>query len=148
MSETKTGQISQWGLTPRGNYTRTALLVGLIAGIGYALGTWLIEGVMLYTARGMYPFLRLAVGALACGLVGLLAGLLSRWITNLLSNVIIWALAAAAMNRLALWINFPLMQKVLTGLEPQLTGLIQYPLDFGVNTRGTLMLVITIVAGA
>ena len=77
MSEKSTEQIQKWGLKPRTNSTRTALLIGFLAGIGYALGTWLIEAVMLYTARGMYPFLRLAVGVLACGLVGLLAGWLS-----------------------------------------------------------------------
>ena len=148
MSEKSTEQIQKWGLKPRSNSTRTAMLVGLLAGVGYAMGSWLIESVMLYSAHGMFPFLRLVIGAAACGLVGLLAGWLSRRFSHVLANVIIWVLAGAVMNRLVLWINFPFMQKLLVWLEPQFSGLIQYPLDYGVNTRGTLMLVITMVASA
>lgn len=44
-------------IMPRLYLFKMASLVGMLAGTGYALGTWGIEAVVLSRAHGMYPFL-------------------------------------------------------------------------------------------
>ena len=135
-----------WDSTPRTSLMKTALLVGILAGLGFALGTWGIDGFVLSRAHGMYPFLKLFVGAMACALAGLLAGWLCRRSVNIFVNFLIWAFAGFTFNRIALYLNFPGMQAMLHWLQPELDSLVNYSIDYGVSTRGTLMLVITTVA--
>jgi hypothetical protein len=130
------------------NRMTLSLLVGLLAGLGFAFGAWGMEGIALFGAHAMFPFLKFAAGAVLCGLVGLLAGFLSRRFVHIFANVLIWAAAAVAFNRIAIYISFPGMQTMLGWFDPSIQSLVNYPIDYGVSTRATLMLVIMLVAGA
>ena len=134
--------------SPRSNRMTLSLLVGLLAGLGFAFGAWGIEGIVLSGAHAMFPFLKLAGGAVLCGLVGLLAGFLTKRFVHIFANVLIWTAAAVAFNRIAVSISFTGMQTMLGWFDPSIQALVSYPIDFGVSTRATLMLVIMIVAGA
>jgi hypothetical protein len=124
-----------------------SLLVGLLAGFGFAFGSWGINSISLASNHGMYPFSKFLVGVLACCLVGLLAGWFTWRVKSLLLNILIWVFAAVLLNRLALFVTFPVQYRIIGWLNPTAQSLIQYPLEYGVTTRATLVLIMMIVAG-
>jgi hypothetical protein len=131
---------------PANSTPNAGALIGVLSGLGYALGAWGVESVLLSTANGMYPFLKLLIGALLCALIGTLARVLCRRAGSLFLQLAVWAGAGVLFNRISIYLNFPGMQKLLGLLDAQLAPYINYPLDYGVSTRGMLMLVITLVA--
>ena len=124
-----------------------AILIGVLAGLGFALGFWGIGAFSSLGAHGLFPFAKFLVGGLACILVGLLAALLTWRLSPVLLHVVLWALVGVAFNRLSLFVTFPWMEHILGWLDPATQALASYPLEYGVTTRGTLLLVIMVVAG-
>jgi hypothetical protein len=124
-----------------------SLMVGLLAGFGFAFGSWGINSIALLANHGMYPLSKFLVGGLACILVGLLVGWLTWRVKPLLLNILVWVVTAVLLNRLALFITFPVQYRIIGWLNPAAQSLIQYPLEYGVTTRSTLVLIMMIVAG-
>ena len=124
-----------------------SLVVGGLAGLAFALGTWGAEAISLLLSNGMLPLLKLLIGVTCCVLVGLLAGWLTKIFTTVLSNVLIWVFTAVVFNRLALYISFPGMQLMLGWFNPEAQKLVDLAIDYGVRTRAMVMLVIMVVFG-
>jgi hypothetical protein len=129
------------------NERLACLLVGSMSGFGFGFGAWGIGAIVLAGSNGMYPFAKFIPGTIFCTLVGLLAGWLTCRITSVLGNVLIWAIALAAYNRLFLYVTFPGMQWLLGYLNPKAASLVNYTIDYGVEVRMTLMLIISVVFG-
>lgn len=124
-----------------------SLLVGALAGFGFAFGTWGIDSIALLNMHGMFPLSKFLIGGLASILTGLIAGWLTWRVVPLLGNLLIWTAAAAIFNRLALYVTFPIQHQFIGLLDPKVQSLVSYPLEYGVTTRSTLLLIIVIVAG-
>ncbi len=69
------------------------LIYGILAGLAFAATAWGIDALQLANASAGYPWLKFVIGALACVLIGALAGWLTALIDNSLVGAILWLFA-------------------------------------------------------
>lgn len=102
------------------------MLYGLTAGISFAAACWGYDGYLLSQAHAAYPWLKLFIGVVFCGLAGGAAG----WITARFERWLFTSLAWLGVTAFFAWlvVALPLQTifKLTAWLKPQLRGALHY----------------------
>ncbi len=110
---------------------------GAAAGLAFAAVTWGGDGYLLYRAQALFPWIKLVVGLVACGLVGGSAGWLVMRFDRSLAAILIWLSAALVFAWLVTALPLQIAPRIATWLEPDLKALMRYatyedlPIRFG-----------------
>ena len=112
---------------------RYGILFGLFLGFGFSLFTWGIDSFILSTHNGLLPWLKFILGAAICMIIGGITGWLSARMNRPLYSVLLWLVAGSSFAWLTVNLPLLILPKVISFLEPQTFGLLDYPYydDFG-----------------
>ncbi|MBI5294782.1 MAG: hypothetical protein HY869_04850 [Chloroflexi bacterium] len=105
---------------------RYGLFYGVMVGLLFAAVAWGVDAVLLYSANGVQPWLKLIVGALVCAPVGGLAGWLTMRFERALLAVPFWVIAGAVFAGMTVILPMQIFPRLLVMLEPDLEGLISF----------------------
>ena len=112
---------------------RYGIWFGVFLGLGFAIFTWGIDSYVLSGYHGLYPWLKVIVGAVICMIFGGTIGWLSARINKPLYSALLWLVTGSIFAWLT--VNLPLVitPKIISILEPQTGGLLHYTYydDFG-----------------
>ncbi len=128
------------------------LLFGILAGLGFSLVIWGVDGYLLYKSAADYPWLKLAIGAPFCMLLGGLAGWLTVRFDSGLVGFLVWLLMGFAFVWFGSHVPFEGLSMAFGWLEPEWEGLDIYPWVQSAQIRMTYVSVaviaLTAIAGA
>ena len=102
------------------------ILYGLMVGLSFAATTWGIDGFLLSKANAFYPWLNFLIGATICMVAGGLAGWLVARLENSLFALPIYLVISVLFAWLTLVLPFQIFPKVVTLLDPEVGGLLDY----------------------
>lgn len=102
------------------------MLYGLIAGLGFAFATWGMDAYLLSRANELFPWLKLAVGALLSGTVSAVAGWLAMKLDRSGTALLIWLANGAWLAWLTVALPLEIMPQLLIRFEPALGPLLHY----------------------
>ena len=107
---------------------------GAIAGVTFALVLWGRDAYLLSTAHAFFPWWKLVLGMLLCGMVGGIVSWLSARIEGCIS-ILIWLGAAPLFAWITVGLPLQLMPLLSESLEPGMRGLIDYQVGEGYMVR-------------
>lgn len=102
------------------------LIYGVIVGVAFAVSLWGPDALRLSQAHVLFPWLKLALGSLICGAIGLgLGWLVARtekgWVV-----LVAWIATIASFSWLAIGLQLQIVPLFAKALEPALEGLLTY----------------------
>jgi hypothetical protein len=118
------------------------LIAGVLGGMGFALGAWGVDAILLARAQADLPFLKLALGMLPCLLIGGLAGWLTARFDRGLVAFIVWMVAGCTMVWLVSHMPFEGVSSFLSFTEPSFRGITTYPFVLSAKVRMNLLYVV------
>ncbi|HEX7974166.1 MAG TPA: hypothetical protein VF498_07145, partial [Anaerolineales bacterium] len=125
------------------------LRYGILAGFAFVLAAWGVDFAGLARAEAFFPWLKLLLGAVAALLVCGLAGWLAARLDKAILSVPIWMITGAFLAWYASRLPFDGIYTTLLGwLDPQLKGIVHYPLSSVTSARLGLLLFIMIALSA
>lgn len=130
-------------LTPeRSDILRTKRIYGIwygfVVGLSFAFFSWGIDSYVLSNYHGYQPWLKFGIGAVLCAVTGGLAGWLSAKVSKPLTSIFFWLIAATFFAWLTVNLPLVILPKVLSMLDPQLSGFLNYVYFDDFNTRVTV----------
>lgn len=99
---------------------------GLALGLTFSIFAWGIDAYRLQQIHGLHPWIKFVGGALPCMLVGGLTGWLAARFDKPILSLLLWALAAFFFAWLTVNLPLQIVPRVLSVLEPDITGLLHY----------------------
>jgi len=99
---------------------------GLVAGTAFALAMWGRDAVALSQAHAFFPWQKLILGVVLCGLVGVICGLVTARRDGGCLTVGIWVAGAAGLGWITVGLPLQIMPIISENLEPELAGLLNY----------------------
>ncbi len=111
------------------------MVYGLIAGLGFAIAAWGVDGYLLSQVNGFFPWLKLAVGAALGGVAGAVAGWLTVKIDRGGAALIIWLINGAWLAWLTIALPLEITPRLLVRLMPELGPLLHYQYFQEFSTR-------------
>lgn len=114
---------------------RFGLILGIVAGLAFVATAWGFDAVILQRVHAYQPGLKLAVGALVCGLVGGLAGWLSARLDKPAYSVLIWLAASAVFAWLSTINAFRVYPSLIVQMNPEFASFINYTVYENLGTR-------------
>jgi len=125
--------------TERPDILRTKRIYGIwygaIVGLAFAFFSWGIDSYQLSNYHGIQPWLKFAVGAALCTIVGGMTGWFSAKVNKPLYSILFWLIAASIFAWLTVNLPLVIMPKILSILDPQLSGLLHYTYYDDFNSR-------------
>ncbi len=113
---------------------------GAAAGIIFAIALWAWDAAQLNQAHAFFPWIKLLLGMLLCGLTGALAGWLVARKDNSLFSFVTWLAAAALMAWITVGLPLQIFPIVAKWLNPELGQFLNYTIGAGFVTRFWLAL--------
>jgi len=99
---------------------------GMFVGLEFAIFAWGIDAYIINNHHGLYPWVKVTIGAVLCMITGGIAGWLSaRW-KKIILSVAIWLIAGSVFAWLTVNLPLVILPKVMSVLEPQTSGLLHY----------------------
>lgn len=111
------------------------ILYGAVVGLAFAVFCWGVDGYMLSNYHGIQPWLRFGIGTVLCIIPGGIIGWLSAKLDKSLYSLLLWLVAGSIFAWLTVNLPVVIAPKLLTKLEPQLSGLLHYTYFDDFNTR-------------
>jgi len=108
---------------------------GAVAGIAFANALWTWDAIQLSQAHAFFPWLKLILGILLCGIVGGIAGLLVARKESSLFSFVTWLIAAALFSWITIGVPIQIFPIISKWLDPDLSGLLNYTIGSGFVTR-------------
>ena len=108
---------------------------GAALGFTFSLFAWGVDAYMLSRMNSLYPWLKFVSGAIACLLIGGLAGWLSAKIGKPILAIMIWAVTALGFAWLTVMLPLQIAPRLLGLIEPQVQGLLHYEYYSGFASR-------------
>jgi hypothetical protein len=99
---------------------------GAAAGIIYAIALWAWDAAQLSQAHAFFPWVKLLLGMLLCGLTGAIAGWLVARKENSLFSFFTWLAAAALMAWITVGVPLQIFPIVAKWLNPELGQFLNY----------------------
>jgi len=99
---------------------------GIIVGLSFAIFTWGVDGFILNNYHGLQPWIKFAIGAFLCMVIGGVTGWLSAKLGKAMYSVLLWLVATSIYAWLIVNLPLVILPKVLVLLEPQISGLLNY----------------------
>jgi len=125
------------------NRQKLNILIGMAAGLVYAIFAWGIDDYLLFKANASLPWLKFALAILPVllifGLVSWLGSITSHMITRLL----LWMGSACGISFLVSILTFQAGAEVMKALNPQISSHINYLVPDGIRGRLFVILVMT-----
>lgn len=117
----------------------------MLAGLGFVLAAWGLDFAGLARAEAIFPWLKLLLGGTATLLVCTLAGWLVGRMDKVIPGILVWILVGGFLAWVASRLPFDgVYTFLLEWLDPQLKGMIDYPLSATVGARlGLLLFILT-----
>lgn len=110
-------------------------IYGITVGLSFSATTWGINGYLLNQANALYPWLNFIVGAIICMTAGGLAGWLVARLESSLFALPIYLVISLLFSWLTLALPFQIFPKVVTWLDPEIGGLLNYTLYENFSSR-------------
>ena len=108
---------------------------GAGAGIAFAMALWAWDAIQLSQAHAFFPWLKLILGILLCGIIGGIAGWLVARKESALFSFLIWLSTAAVFYWITIGVPIQIFPIISKWLEPELSGLLNYTIGSGFVTR-------------
>jgi hypothetical protein len=106
---------------------------GVVLGLGFSIFTWGTDAYALSQYHGLHPWIKFAVGSVACAVIGGMTGWLTARVGKSIHGLIFWLVAASIFAWLT--VNLPLnfVPRYVSVVEPATRGLLHYTYysDFG-----------------
>lgn len=118
------------------------LRFGLMAGLGYSLALWGLDGLAMAGSSVHLPWMKLVIGLPACLLLGAIAGWLSARFDNGLLSAVFWLVTSICFVWIASHVPFDGVTRFTGLLFPELEGLNLYPFVEVARLRMSLLYVI------
>ncbi|MFN8414679.1 MAG: hypothetical protein U0Z26_20040 [Anaerolineales bacterium] len=99
---------------------------GLFTGLAFAIAAWIMDGYVLSQAHMYLPWLKLALGMVACGLTGVLVGYLTIKLDRWAISVLLWLVAGAIFAWLVVLLPLQVVSITSAWMKPELNGLLTY----------------------
>ncbi|EKD89021.1 MAG: hypothetical protein ACD_34C00231G0001 [uncultured bacterium] len=104
------------------------LLFGLSAGLAFAVFAWGVDGLVLASAHGAYPWVKFIPGLF----ISLIGGGLVGWLTIRLQNpvlrLLLWFAFALLLSKLFLWLPIKAAPEIIGWFDDYLGNFLNYPL--------------------
>jgi hypothetical protein len=127
---------------------RNSVIYGLLAGVGFALGAWGLDALLLAQASGDLYWLKLALGLPLSMLIGALAGYITGRVDNSLVAVAVWLLAGIGFAFVASHVPFEGLSFLVGLFVPAFAGKPIYPFVYSAEVRMNLLYVVVGAASA
>lgn len=114
---------------------RYGVYFGATVGTAFAVFTWGWDAYLLYWAHGLFPWIKLAIGLVVCGLAGAAAGGSTARLERSLAAVFIWLAAALVFAWLVVALPLQIAPRLTVLLQPDLNGLVHYDYYEGFSAR-------------
>ncbi len=108
---------------------------GAAAGIVFAIALWAWDAAQLSQAHALFPWLKLILGIVLCGLVVGIAGWLVAWKENSLFSFLTWLATAGLLSWITVGLPLQIFPVVVKWLNPELNQFINYTVGTGFVTR-------------
>lgn len=99
---------------------------GAAVGLGFAIFTWGVDGYILSTLHGLFPWVKFIVGGLLCTGIGGITGWLTIRVNKSIHALLFWLGAAYLFARLTIHVPLKYAPQILSTLEPATQGLLHY----------------------
>lgn len=108
---------------------------GILAGVTFAIALWAWDGFLLSQVHAFFPWLKLALGILLCGLVGGSVGWLSSRQERSSFGFLLWLVASALFSWITIGLPLQIMPYLSKVLEPELGEYLNYGIGSGYIAR-------------
>lgn len=117
---------------------RLGMIYGMTMGLTFAVSTWGVDGYLLSQSNALYPWLKFITGASICAIAGGLAGWLVARLEKGLLALIFYLGVAFVFAWLIVFLPLQMFPKIVSWLDPQTGGLLNYIFHDNFNSRFTL----------
>ncbi|KAF0110895.1 MAG: Uncharacterized protein FD147_1359 [Chloroflexi bacterium] len=100
---------------------------GLAGGLAFAIFTWGVDGFLLASAHGAYPWAKFIPGLFICALSGSLAGWLTIRFQNNILGIVLWLSLALLYSRLIVWLPIRVVPFIIKFFNGALGEYLKYP---------------------
>lgn len=120
---------------------RIGMTYGMTVGLAFAASAWGVDGFLLSQANALYPWLKLIMGAIICAMVGGPAGwLVARFEKGILA-LLLYLGASFVFAWLIVYLPFQIFPRIVSWLDPETGGLLNYIFYDNFNSRFTVAFV-------
>ena len=123
---------------------KAGLIYGVLGGLAFAFTAWGIGAIQLANASAGYPWLKFAVGAVLCVLIGGIAGWLTALADNGFVGAFVWFLAGISFCWIASHLPFEGLTFLLNRLDARLPG-ISYPYPDSMQQRMVVVYMLVVL---
>lgn len=117
---------------------RMGMIYGMTVGLVFAVSTWGVDGYLLSQAHAMYPWLKFIVGTVICTIAGGLVGWLVARLEKVILAPIFYLGLALVFAWLIVFLPLQLFPRIVSWLDPETGGLLNYVFHENFNSRFTL----------
>jgi hypothetical protein len=110
-------------------------LYGVMAGLAFAGACWAMDALLLSQAHAYFPWIKLILGSLLCGLAGGVTGWLTVRLERGLLGLLFWLAATGFFSWITVALPLNIYPFIASRLEPELAGLLDYQMKSEFPTR-------------